>query len=211
MKNFKHDFANATLKHDIESGFYKIANTILKNSCKQPTIITGPDYLRHIENCRKYISKKLTICEIDNKIFKIISKGCEKDKDITVVNHSIENYGSSFIDCDLTCITNVKTIKNTLLKQISCQSLNPKDKVFIFSIGLRGNTKTIRSLIQPIFGVLGSFVLSVQSVKNKTILGAFQYCKELKLQKTNGRIKNIILYSYNAGGGPMLTCLIHYK
>lgn len=212
---YTHDFSSASIKHLIEAEFYQIVGKSL-GSNRSSTIVTGPDYQRHIDNFRKYIGNEaLRICEIDTKIFIDIYKGCEKDPKINVVNKSIELYGSSFIDCDLTCISDIDVIKKTLLKQIEIQLAASQSKAFIFSVGLRNSdgANKFHTIASPIFGMLGSQCVST-SIKLSSIKGAygsFLFKKEVRFGTSKSRIREYKCYSYNAGGGPMLTCLIIYK
>lgn len=213
---FNYNFSKAILKHKIEEEFYSLASSVLSNniSC---TIVTGPDYERHVENYKKYLNGKLRICEINLDIFIDIYKGLKKYPLINVVNKSVENYGSRFIDCDLTCISDIDIIKKTLLKQIEVQSTNSGSKIFIFSFSLRTNknSKTLEQYIRPIFGLLGSQVKNITKISKNPIefnkVYNNEYCHSLNISTTKSRIRNYKAYSYNAGGGPMFTCYIEYK
>lgn len=212
---YTHDFSSASIKHLIEAEFYQIVGNNLGCS-KSATIVTGPDYQRHIDNFRKYIgNENLRICEIDTKIFIGIYQGCENDPKITVINKSIELYGSAFIDCDLTCISDIDVIKKTLLKQIEVQLTASQFKAFVFSVGLRdpNGTHKLHAIASPIFGMLGSQCVStnVKSSSVKGACGSFLFKKEVRFGTSKSRIKEYKCYCYNAGGGPMLTCLIIYK
>ena len=106
---FIHDFSSASIKHTIEAEFYQKAGEHLPKTNITSTIVTGPDYLRHIENFNKYIKRNgLRICETNLDIFIDIYRGCQSLDNVTVVNKSIELYGSTFIDCDLTCTSDLK-------------------------------------------------------------------------------------------------------
>jgi len=213
---YTHDFSSASIKHIIEAEFYQKAGESLTQKVKSATIVTGPDYQRHIDNYRKYISDSsaLRICEIEPTIFTDIFRGCRDLKNVKVVNKSIDLFGSAFIDCDLTCTSNLEVIKSSLLKQIDIQSTSSVNKAFIFSFGLRTlNPRPIECYLRPIFGVLGSAVTKVV-IDEKSRLkcsGRSKFAYKLLISKTQGRIKDYICYEYNAGGGPMLTCLIIYK
>lgn len=212
-KNPIHDFKNANIKHEIESIFYKKAGSVLSKMVTS-TIVTGPDYQRHVDNMGKYIKNpKFRICEIDIDIFIDIYKGLKCNSKISVVNKSVELYGSGFIDCDLTCRTDLDVIKKTLLKQIDVMSgLSCLHKVFIMSISLRSSLGKEDSSVslRPIAGLLGCNIS--KSTGEKTILteDLHHWWHEIKFHKTNGRIKELICYKYNSGGGPMLTCYIDY-
>jgi len=216
---YTHDFSSASIKHLIEAEFYQKAGIALGNTASSSTtIVTGPDYQRHIDNFRKnFGDKKLRICEVDPLIYTDIKRGLSKENQykMLVENKSIELYGSAFIDCDLTCISDANVIKNTLLKQISVQSTNMNSKAFIFSLGLRmkKETDTIDSICRQIFGLLGNFITRINTVGENIHPheGKFKYQREIKFYMHKGRIKDYICYEYNAGGGPMLTCLIIYK
>ena len=214
--NYTHDFSSASIKHLIEAEFYQKAGEALPQSIKSATIVTGPDYQRHIDNYRKHISDSsaLRICEIEPTIFTDIYRGCRDLKNVKVVNKSINLFGSTFVDCDLTCTSNLDVIKSSLLKQIDVQSTSSVNKVFIFSFGLRTSTpKSLESYLRPILGVLGSFVLSATPDKSTSIKcdGRAKFMHNVIISKTKGRIKDYVCYEYNAGGGPMLTCLLIYK
>ena len=148
--NYKHDFSSASIKHQIEAEFYQLAGRALNsNATATATIVTGPDYQRHIDNFKNnFKGNRLRICELDPTIYTDIKRGIvEKDlAKLWIENKSIELYGSTFIDCDLTCISDLNVIKNTLLKQISVQCTTTKHKAFIFSLGLRAR-KNINALI----------------------------------------------------------------
>ena len=145
--NYTHDFSSASIKHQIEAELYQIVGNNLGCN-KSTTIVTGPDYKRHIDNYRKYVnnSTNLRICEINTDIFIDIYQGCKNIPNVTVVNKSVELFGSSFIDCDLTCISDITVIENTLLKQVSTlKGCAIKNKAFIYTYSLRSNINT-RSL-----------------------------------------------------------------
>ena len=211
---YTHDFSSASIKHLIEAEFYQKAGEWLNNNISS-TIVTGPDFQRHIDNFKKYINRgKLRICEINLDIFIDIYRGCRSQKEVNVVNKSIELYGSTFIDCDLTCTSDLSAIKNTLLKQIEVQATAPcYNKVFIFSFSTRTpNPKPKESYFRPIFGLLGANVKKVNITPTEKIKGVQgAYLHKVSIDGTKGRIKDYICYEYNAGGGPMLTCLIIYK
>lgn len=214
--NYKHDFSSASIKHQIEAEFYQIVGQSLGCN-KSTTIVTGPDYQRHIDNYRKYVNKSanLRICEINTDIFIDIYQGCKDIPNVTVVNKSVELFGSSFIDCDLTCISDIDIIKKTLLKQIEIQLSASQSKAFIFSIGLRDSNGAhkLHSIVSPIFGMLGSQCVkaNVKSSSIKGAYGSFLFKKEVRFGTSKSRIREYKCYSYNAGGGPMLTCLLIYK
>ena len=213
---YTHDFSSASIKHLIEAEFYQKVGEALTQKVKSATIVTGPDYQRHINNYRKYISNDLPlrICEIEPTIFTDIFRGCRDLKNIKVVNKSIDLFGSTFIDCDLTCTSNLEVIKSSLLKQIDIQSTSSSNKAFIFSFGLRSSTpRPLECYLKPIFGVLGSFVLDtiVNKESSTKCKGSGRFIHNITIHKTYGRIKDYICYEYNAGGGPMLTCLLIYK
>lgn len=216
-KNTTYDFSKGLIKHQIEEEFYQRAGEVLAKSNRSTTIVTGPDFKRHINNYHKYIKqKKLRICEIDTDIFIDIYKGCKSDKYISVVNKSIELYGSSFIDCDLTCVSDIITIKNTLIKQIEVQAATSNYKCFIFSFSLRTQfPKNIPTYLRSILGLLGGYITNISNtqtiVKNNDFGVKGSWCKQIKFNLTSGRIKEYKCYSYDAGGGPMLTCLLIYK
>jgi len=211
---FNYDFSKGTIKHLIEKEFYTLASVALPKLFSA-TVVTGPDYQRHVDNVKNILKcKSFRICEIDLDIFIDIYKGLKQFPLIRVENKSIEQYGSLFIDCDLTCISDIETIQNTLLKQISVQSTSRNFKIFIFSFSLRSQkTKSLEQYIRPIFGLLGSHVTyTINNFDNVfNTKGTGNYCNSIKINKTLGRIKNYKLYSYNAGGGPMITCYIEYK
>ena len=217
--NYKHDFSSASIKHQIEAEFYKKAGEAMKNSpVTSATIVTGPDYQRHIDNyIQNFGDKKLRICEIDPMIYTDIKRGlgAYNEKKLLVINKSVELFGSAFIDCDLTCISDVDVIKNTLLKQISVQCTNNRSKAFIFSLGLRmrKETDSFSSICRPIFGVLGNIITKVTTTSENLCPneGNFKYKRAIRFGICKGRITDYICYEYNAGGGPMLTCLIIYK
>jgi len=213
---YTHDFSSASIKHIIEAEFYQKAGESLTQKVKSATIVTGPDYQRHIDNYRKYISDSsaLRICEIEPTIFTDIFRGCRNLKNVKVRNKSIDLFGSMFIDCDLTCTSNLEVIKSSLLKQVDIQSTSASNKAFIFSFGLRSSVpKPLECYLKPIFGVLGSFVSNAIIDKENApkCSGRAQFLHNVTIYKTNGRIKYYKCYSYNAGGGPMLTCLLIYK
>lgn len=213
---YTHDFSSASIKHLIEAEFYQIVGEKLTQKVKSATIVSGPDYQRHIDNYRNYIDKlgPLRICEIEPTIYTDIFRGCINLKNVKVVNKSIDLFGSTFVDCDLTCTSNLEVIKNSLLKQIDIQSTSASNKAFIFSFGLRTvNPKTIDCYLRPIFGVLGSIVTktTIDETSRLKCSGFGKFAYRITLSKTQGRIKDYICYSYNAGGGPMLTCLLIYK
>lgn len=214
---YTHDFSSASIKHLIEAEFYQKVGESLDHKRHVGTIVTGPDCQRHVDNYRKYISGyNLRICEINPLIYADIYKLVNK-KMTTVVCDSVENYGSIFIDCDLTCISNVETIKNTLIKQISVQSENCDiNKAFIFSFGYRtstGGSKTTDMHLRPILGLLGANVTHtvMSSVKVDKSSNWRNWKHQICIGGDKGRIKDYICYEYNAGGGPMLTCLLIYK
>lgn len=211
---FNYDFSKGTIKHLIEKEFYTSASLVLPKK-HSATIVTGPDYQRHVDNMKNILkSKSFRICEINLDIFIDIYKGLKQFPLIKVSNTSIEQYGSTFIDCDLTCVSDIDIIKKTLLKQIDVQCTQTASKVFIFSFSLRSQkTKSLDQYLRPIFGLLGSCVnYTVNNFDNIfNTKGSSNYCNSIKIVKTAGRIKNYKLYSYNAGGGPMITCYIEYK
>lgn len=215
--NYKHDFSSASIKHQIETEFYQKSGEYLTNKGIFGTIITGPDYQRHIDNYRKYISSgNLRICEINTDIFISLYQGNKSNSNIQVVNKSIELYGSQFIDCDLTCTSDLDVIKKTLLKQIEAQaSSGLNHKAFIFSFGLRtsGIVGSKDHYLRPIIGLLGASIGRVVTEESKIKIKAHEckWIKPVKIHGSKGRIKDYICYSYNAGGGPMLTCLLIYK
>lgn len=210
---YTYDFSSASIKHIIEAEFYQKAGEVLPNTHISSTIVTGPDYQRHIDNHNKFINRdSIRICEIDLDIFIDIYKGCKNLKNVKVLNKSIELFGSTFIDCDLTCTSDIEVIFNTLLKQIEVQASCGCRKVFIFSFGLRtNNPKPLDQYLRPIWGLLGASVgkyIISENISPKC--GKLCYKKEVIIHGTKGRIKDYICYSYNAGGGPMLTCLLIY-
>jgi hypothetical protein len=219
--NYTHDFSSASIKHLIEAEFYQKVGKSLDDKRHISTIVTGPDCQRHVDNYKKYISGyHLRICEINPLIYAEIYRAVNK-KMVTIVCDSVENYGSIFIDCDLTCVSNIEAIKNTLIKQISVQSENCDiNKAFIFSFGLRSNNiikKTIYQYLKPILGLLGANVTHVVMSKVETPKakgkgkGTGTYKYNITIGGDKGRIKDYICYKYDAGGGPMLTCLLIYK
>lgn len=213
---YTHDFSSASIKHLIEAEFYQIVGENLTQKIKSATIVTGPDFQRHIDNYRKYIDQSgaLRICEIEPTIYTDIFRGCSNLKNVKVINKSIDLFGSTFIDCDLTCTSNLDVIKSSLLKQIDIQSTSSVNKAFIFSFGTRTSIpKPLEQYLKPIFGVLGSFVLNVIVDKESSpkCKGVARFIHNVTIHKTYGRVKEYKCYSYNAGGGPMLTCLIIYK
>lgn len=216
---YTHDFSSASIKHQIEAEFYQLAGEAMKNSpSTSATIVTGPDYQRHVDNFRlNFGNKKLRICEINPLIYTDIKRGLSNENQykMLVENKSVELYGSAFIDCDLTCISEIDTIRKTLLKQIDVQSTSNYNKAFIFSFGLRTihGAKSTTSLMCNIFGLLGNKIAQISSEsKNLYLLGGMGlYKKSIRFCMTKGRIKDYICYEYNAGGGPMLTCLLIYK
>lgn len=219
QKKTTYNFSKGLIKHQIEEEFYKIVGEQLSPKHKSSTIVTGPDYQRHIDNHRKYISTDpLRICEIDTDIFIDIYQGCKGQNNISVKNGSIENYGSFFIDCDLTCISDITVIENTLLKQVSTlKGCAIKNKAFIYTYSLRSNinTRSLTSLNNSVLGILGASVYkaissSIISCKLKNE-NDNTFLNEVKLYGTKGRIKYYKSYVYNAGGGPMFTCLLIYK
>lgn len=169
-KNFVYDFSTDSIKHTIEEEFYKIVGEKLHKNNSSSTIVTGPDFQRHVNNYKKYIgNKKLRICEIDPHIFVKIFDGLKEQSLINVQNKSIELFGSVFIDCDLTCISDLDVIKRTLLKQIEVQSNNVSvNKAFIFSVGLRtfSGYEKLHTIIAPIFGLLGSQAVYTKILDN---------------------------------------------
>ena len=211
---FNYDFSKGTIKHLIEKEFYTLASVALPK-IYSATIVTGPDYQRHVDNMKNILKcKSFRICEINLDIFIDIYKGLKQFPLIKVLNTSIENYGSGFIDCDLTCVSDIDVIKKTLLKQIEVQCTTGSSKIFIFSFSLRTTkSKPLDQYIRPIFGLLGSMVH--HTINNSddifNIKGKNSYCNSITINKTIGRIRNYKLYSYNAGGGPMITCYIEYK
>jgi len=210
--NYTHDFSSASIKHLIEAEFYRKVGEILPKQ-RSATIVTGPDFKRHIDNYRKFISSgKLRICEINLDIFIDIYRACKSIPEISVVNKSIELFGSTFIDCDLTCVSDLDVIKNTLLKQIETQcQVSNHNKAFIFSFALRtSNPKSITAYLRPILGLLGSTVSDL-IVSPINAINSYNWIKRVKIYGTKSRLKECICYEYNAGGGPMLTCLLIYK
>jgi len=214
---YTHDFSSASIKHLIEAEFYQKVGEHINKSTTTTTIVTGPDFQRHIDNFDKYIgSKKLRICELNPEIYTDIKRGLSKvnQSKIMVENKSVELYGSVFIDCDLTCTSDLDVIINTLLKQIRVQSSNGYPKGFIFSIGLRSNeSKSMSSYLRPVLGLLGAYIGKV-IVGNSVYKMEQRECKWIKpitIHSTKSRIIEYKCYSYNAGGGPMLTCLLIYK
>lgn len=213
IKNPTHKFSEASIKHTIEDEFYRKAGLVIKSGMTS-TIVTGPDYQRHVDNMGKYIKNpKFRICEIDTDIFIDIYKGLKHNPKISVVNKSIELYGSAFIDCDLTCRTDLDVIKKTLLKQIDVMSsMGTFHKVFIMSIALRSaqGSEDPSVSFRPILGLLGANICKIMSETPILCMGTNHWLHKIKFHKTNGRIKELICYKYNAGGGPMITCYIDY-
>ena len=219
QKNTTYNFSKGLIKHQIEEEFYKIVGEQLSSKHKSSTIVTGPDYQRHINNFHKYISTdKLRICEIDTDIFIDIYQGCKNQNNISVKNISIENYGSCFIDCDLTAISDIPIIENTLLKQISVlKGSVTHNKAFIYTFSLRSPeaNKSMNNLNRGIWGLLGANISKV--IRTPIIKCSFGIngdptnLTELKFHGAKGRIRSYKIYSYNAGGGPMFTCLLIYK
>ena len=69
IKNY--DFSSGHIKHKIEEQFYQLVGKYLPKLMSS-TIVTGPNYQRHINNFNKYINRgSLKICEIDIDIFTI--------------------------------------------------------------------------------------------------------------------------------------------
>tara|TARA_R110000782_G_scaffold265564_1_gene359372 strand:+ start:395 stop:1039 length:645 start_codon:yes stop_codon:yes gene_type:complete len=212
---FNYDFSKGTIKHLIEAEFYNEASKVLPKTFSS-TIITGPDFKRHVDNMEQYLKcKSFTICELNTHIFVDIFNGLKDFPLIKVKNENIKDYGTTFIDCDLTCVSDIEAIKATLLKQIETQSTCNRSKVFIFSFSLRTSSpKSIDCYIRPLFGLLGSHISSIKLLNKNALTIKTKinnYCNSLNVNKTKGRIINYKLYSYNAGGGPMLTCYIEYK
>ena len=213
---YTHDFSSASIKHQIEAEFYSKVGEALSQTQRTATIVTGPDYQRHIDNFRRCVGKdKLRICEIDTDIFISIYQGCKDVKDISVVNKSIDLYGSTFIDCDLTCVSDLDVIRKTLLRQIDTQAqIVTKNKAFIFSFSLRSGTgvcKTMTAYLRPILGLLGASITKDLVITPTSTIDSHNWAKDIKIYGARGRIKDYKCYCYNAGGGPMLTCLIIYK
>lgn len=212
---YTHDFSSASIKHLIEAEFYQKVGEKMSKGCVSSTIVTGPDFQRHIDNFNKYINRgNLRICETNMDIFIDIYRGCVPYKNINVVNDSVDMYGSSFVDCDLTCTSDLRVIKKTLLKQIDVHATAPcSNKIFIFSFSTRTTApKPKESYFRPIFGLLGANISKVTTTPTEKIKGFHgAYLHRVSIDGTKGRIKEYICYEYNAGGGPMLTCLIIYK
>ncbi len=214
--NFKHDFSSASIKHQIEAEFYQIAGKNLSKTLTFGTIVTGPDHARHVKNYRECINDNtIRICETNLDVFMDIYSAYKNNKKVNVSYMSIELFGSLFMDCDLTCTSDLDVISNALLKQIKDQACLPtQSKAFIFSIGLRSHDpRPVDSYLRPIFGLLGASVAKVIKCDSELVMKQREckWIKPVKIYGTKGRIKEYKCYSYNAGGGPMLTCLIIYK
>lgn len=208
-----HDFKTAEIKHIIEKEFYQYAGKVLGDnvSC---SIVTGPDHERHIKNAEEYInlSSKPTIYEINIDTFIDIYAAYKNNKRAKVLNTSIENANSRFIDCDLTCISDADVIINTLLSQIKTQANSASSKIFIFSMAARkADEKIMIGAYKKILGLLGSYVNKFGKKQDIIIKNRFNYLKEITIQGTKGRLVHYISYLYNSGGGPMYTCLLHYR
>lgn len=214
--NYKHDFSSASIKHQIEAEFYQLAGSKLSKNLTFGTIVTGPDHKRHVDNYNKYINNNtIRICETNLDVYMEIYKAYKDNKKVTTSYMSIELFGSLFVDCDLTCTSDLEVIQNTLLNQIKTQaSLPSQTKAFIFSFGLRTHdVKPMESHLRPILGLLGASIVKINK-KDSLIKMGQRECKWIKpvtINGTKGRIKEYKCYSYNAGGGPMLTCLLIYK
>ena len=210
--NLVHDFKIAFIKHKIEEQFYERTGKILGKT--NYSVVTGPDYERHINNAEKYLdlSSSPHIYEINTDIFIDIYSHYKSTK-VKVFNKSIETAKSRFIDCDLTCISDGDTIFNTLLNQIKHLSSSANQtKAFIFSMSPRSKNNTdIISIYRRVFGLLGNGVVKFGKKKSIIIQDKHHYMISIPIYMTKGRILYYESYLYNTGGGPMYTCLIIYK
>ena len=212
---FKYDFSNKEIKQGIEHEFYTLASQYLKLTVSEGiSTVTGPDWRRHVKNLFDVFGKrKLNIYEINDDIYVNIYQESREEDLIKVEHSSIETAKTSFIDCDLTCISDVEVIERTLTSQIINKAGYPNPKAFIATVGLRGNDSSdYDSIFRRLFGLLGA---RCQRVMSTTViplnLGLPYFKHNLKFQLIKSRIEFYKCYVYNAGGGPMITLLIIYK
>jgi hypothetical protein len=215
---FDDEYTN--IKKLIESEFYKSAANALSNRNKyEISIVSGPSIRWHLGQAKRFNCKHINIYEIDKEVFDIICSKVSKMKltaNVKVHLCSIEDGINPFIDCDLTAYSDLdKYIKKTF----KFQSELPGIKSFIWTIGLRnkGFRDGISKIIISIFDVIGEKVkVSKSELKLKYFHRKTDNTLHYQIQMlvyfnlNNSRIKEVICYKYNAGGGPMLTCLINY-
>lgn len=213
-ENYTYNFYERTVKQGIESVFYQIAASHLKLDQRNKfSVVTGPDWERHVDNINKIFGeRKICIYETNDKIFSQIVTEVGDRKDIKIRHKSIEKADSIFIDCDLTCGSDIKAINNALLSQIKSKATYMYPKAFIATIGLRNNTLKYDTIFRKLFGLLGARCQAVREVyKMKLDENPPCYQHEIRFQLIYSRVIEYKCYSYNAGGGPMVTLLIIYK
>lgn len=218
MKGTKHDFSKAAIKHEIEDRFYRIAGKYLRpTKGHQPSgsIVTGPDALRHVLNFRKYLGTSMVkVCEIANaKTIASIWNEVGNRDDVRIVIGGIEDNVGRFTDADLTCKSDVEAIKLTLKRQ--SEKIKER-KSFILSYSSRSKTAAIEDdcMISILNSVLESIDAEIKSSSKLPIVinGTNSWAHEEVLSfSKKGRIEYMQCITYNAGGGPMVTCLICYK
>lgn len=207
------------MKLEIEQEFYKIASKYVpKQNLNKVSIVTGPNWFKHISNASSILDARgVDIYETDDIIFSKLISETKDLSNIRVYHKSIELAKTAFIDCDLTSLSDLKVLENTLLNQIvTTASAAHRPKAFIGTVGrrtgIKGDTKESQ-IVRRIFGLLGASILTTSHIKPqkavKEIKASFK--KEITFNMTKGRIIEYKCYSYNAGGGPMLTFLIVYK
>ena len=214
-KRFKYDFHNKEIKQNIELEFYILASQYLKlTSTEGISTVTGPDWERHIKNLFDIFGKRqINIYEINDDIFSDIYQETKKEEFVKVFHSSIEIAKTNFIDCDLTCISDVEVIEKTLTSQIIGKCTNFYSKAFIATVGLRNNeVADYDSIFRRLFGLLGARCQKIlNTIPIPLNLGLPYFKSELKFQIVKSRVEFYKCYIYNAGGGPMITLLIIYK
>ena len=85
-------------------------------------------------------------------------------------------------------------------------------KVFIFSFSMRSSNgaEDVCISIRPIVGLLGCAITKVRDETHIIMKDSRNWLHEINIYKTARRIRELICYKYNSGGGPMITCYIDY-
>ena len=210
------------MKAFIETHFYSEVAKHMTNV--NPTIVAGPAIDRAIQVLTNTVAPngKATIVEIDPGIARLQASTVQRmsstlTRDIALVTDDVQNdYVSRFMDIDLTrTLASTKATFQSIISQQRATYPN-LSKAFIFTSSLRQMSKartlaTLQTDILPLLGGSCDFtpftpIEHPDLAKWKQATKFNAYCH---ISKSASNL-DMQLFSYNAGGGPMLTGLIIY-
>lgn len=184
------------------------------------TIVSGPAICRHCNAARSIGAKFINIYEISKEVYEKILESGKSLKGVKIHCASVEKSNDPFIDCDLTGISEIPSIKNTLRNQSSI----PGKKAFIWTVAEDRREKSkkidniniIKSILDTISAgdvkIVNKIRLKTPRLGLKDSLGRERhgYIDQIDLETSNKNILSLLCFKYNSGGGNMLTCYIEY-